>query len=82
MSAVCSDAAVLSAVKIKVPARTHRPNRKNLSADAIFEKCQISADISALAIYRSITSHFHLFFFVAEQVGLAENKPHYVDTPT
>ncbi len=36
---------VLSAVKIKVPPRTHQPNRKNLSANAIFEKCRYIANV-------------------------------------
>ncbi len=56
MSTVCSGAAALSAVKIKVPPQMHRPNRKTYRPVLIFEKCQISADISVLAIYRSTTS--------------------------
>ncbi len=68
VSTVCSGAAVLStvkikvghAVKIKVP-RTHRPNRKTYRLMPIFEKCQILADILALVIYRSTTNaYFHI----------------------
>ena len=47
---------VRSAVKIKVPLSTHRPIRKTYRPMPIFQKCQISADISALAIYRSTTN--------------------------
>ncbi len=61
VSTVCSGAAVLSAVKIKVPPRTHRPNRKTYRLMPIFEKCQILADILALVIYRSTTNaYFHI----------------------
>lgn len=36
----------LSAVQIKVPPQTHQPNRKAYRPVPIFEKWQISADIS------------------------------------
>ncbi len=52
MWALCAGAAVLSTVKIKVPPWTHRPNRKTYRPMPIFEKFQISADISALPIYQ------------------------------
>ncbi len=55
MSTVCSGAAILSAVKIKVPPRLHRPNRKTYRPMPIFEKCQISA----LAIYGQTLIYTH-----------------------
>ncbi len=61
VSTVCSGAAVLSAIIIKVPSRTHRPNRKTYRLMLIFEKWQILADISALMIYRLTTiAYFHI----------------------
>ncbi len=55
--------ALFSAVKIKVLPPTHQPNRKTYRPMQIFEKCQISADISALTIYRSTTSGNHGLIF-------------------
>uniref|UniRef100_A0A671Q1Q7 Solute carrier family 12 member 7-like n=1 Tax=Sinocyclocheilus anshuiensis TaxID=1608454 RepID=A0A671Q1Q7_9TELE len=51
----------------KVPPRTHRPNRKTYRPMPIFEKCQISADISALMfclIIACMCDHFEHAFLM------------------
>ncbi len=64
VSTVCSGAAVLSAVKIKVPSRTHRPNRKTYRPIPIFEILQISANHYSVYLVEVYGINYLLFFCV------------------